>query len=454
MNDTSHKEAYIRDALIPDLVRRAILTFTEDAPARGTATLKSVTVKPLVTNGFMLTIPFKVTVVLEQAANSCTNGDEISTNDQTTNGDASPGTETLHLVVKITPDCNEEMYRSCQFETLFENEMIAYTEIIPTLGKAELYPRYYHCERKPSEAVMVMSDFSFSGWKMAPMVVNLPLDYIVLAVKELGRFHGECYGMKEARPDQFERIRRKFKESRYAVDITDETWLTIMKTAPKRAIRAVRESARFGAEIPDEYLTKLGHLFEDPWEHSKRKVLPREPMAIICHGDYLRNNMAFRYGDAKDSDGRKPTQVMMFDFQTLRYASPMIDYAAFLANSTGYGVREQHFETIFRLYHRELVQTVARIVGVSDVTELAPHFSYESFHRELAEYYSYGFNIASSFLMVLYEPMEISFTEVLMTREEAEADAWQRGGEPLNRELAAMVYEMYQLHSRYGLEPV
>uniref|UniRef100_T1DPY3 Putative juvenile hormone-inducible protein n=2 Tax=Anopheles aquasalis TaxID=42839 RepID=T1DPY3_ANOAQ len=286
---------------------------------------------------------------------------------------------------------------------------------------------------------------------MAPMVVNLPLDYIVLAVKELGRFHGECYGMKETRPDQFDRIRRKFKESRYAVDITDETWLTLMEVAAKRAIRAAKES-RFGAEIPEEYLAKLARLFEVPWEHAKRKVAPREPMAIICHGDYLRNNMAFRYDDAQDSE--KPTQVMMFDFQTLRYASPMIDYATFLANSTGYGVREHHFEHIFQLYHRELVQTVARIVGVSDVTELAPHFSYELFHRELAEYYSYGFNIASSFLMVLYEPMEISFTEVLMTREEAEADAWQRGGEPLNRELAAMVYEMYQLHSRYGLEPV
>uniref|UniRef100_A0A2M4AF53 Putative juvenile hormone-inducible protein n=1 Tax=Anopheles triannulatus TaxID=58253 RepID=A0A2M4AF53_9DIPT len=453
MNDTSHKEAYIRDALIPELVRRAILTFTEDAPAPGGgATLKSVVVKPLVTNGFMLTIPFKVTVVLEEATDGATNG-VASTDNRTANGDESHHrTETLHLVVKITPDCNEEMYRSCQFETLFENEMIAYTEIIPTLGKAELYPRYYHCERKPSEAVMVMSDFSFSGWKMAPMVVNLPLDYILLAVKELGRFHGECYGMKEVRPEQFERIRRKFKESRYAVDVTDETWLTIMSVAPKRAIKAVRES-RFGPLVPDEYLAKLGRLFEDPWEHAKRKVLPREPMAIICHGDYLRNNMAFRYDDAQDHP-TKPTQVMMFDFQTLRYASPMIDYAAFLANSTGYGVREQHFEAIFEQYHRALVQTVARIVGVADVTELAPHFSYESFHRELAEYYSYGFNIASSFLMILYEPMEISFTETLMTRDEAETDAWQRGGEPLNQELAAMIYEMYQLHSRYGLDPL
>uniref|UniRef100_A0A182K3G4 CHK domain-containing protein n=1 Tax=Anopheles christyi TaxID=43041 RepID=A0A182K3G4_9DIPT len=436
MNDTTRKEAYVRDELIPGMVARGQLSFTEPLPAGAKAQLKSVEVKPLVTNGFMLTIPFVVTVILEQKPSL---------------GEGCPPTETQHLVVKITPDCNKEMYESCQFETLFENEMIAYTEIIPTLGKAELYPRYYHCERKPAEALMVMSDFSFSGWKMAPMVVNLPLDYIMLAVTELGRFHGECYGMKVARRSQFDSIVAKFKESRYAVDISDLTWKATMTVAPKRAIKAL-EASRFKELVPAAYLEKLARLFEDPWEHSKGKVIPREPLAVICHGDYLRNNMAFRYGDAKNPD--RPTQVMMFDFQTLRYASPMIDYAAFLANSTGYAERENHFETIFRTYHRALVQTVATIVGVSSVADLPPYFSYESFHRELAEYFSYGFNIASSFLMILHEPMEISFTENIFTEEEAVADAWKRGGEPLDRELAAMVYEMYRLHSHYGLDPV
>ncbi|XP_052866667.1 uncharacterized protein LOC128272825 [Anopheles cruzii] len=435
MNDTSQKEAYIRDTLIPDLVERGVVTFaTAGGVSERSAHLKSVDVKPLVTNGFMLTIPFKVAAVLEEKG-----------------GDGDPQTETLHLVVKITPECTEEIYHSCQFDTLFENEMIAYTEIIPALGKAELYPRYYHCARKPAEALMVMSDFSFSGWKMAPMVVNMPLDYVMLAVKELGRFHGECYGMKLVRPEQFVRIRQKFKESRYAAAITDQGWLTTMSIAARRALKSFAES-RFSGRVPSEYLQKIGHLLGDPWAHSQRKVEPQEPLAVICHGDYLRNNMAFRYGDAKNPE--KPTQVMMFDFQTLRYASPMIDYTAFLTNSTGYGVREDHFEDIFRTYHSELVHTVARIVGAKDPADLPPYFSYESFHRELAEHYSYGFSIASSFLMVLHEPMEICFTDQTFNLEEAEADAWNRGGEPLNRELAAMVYEMYQLHSRYGLDPL
>lgn len=34
------------------------------------------------------------------------------------------------------------MYIGCQFDTLFENETTAYTEIFPTLGKADLYPKY------------------------------------------------------------------------------------------------------------------------------------------------------------------------------------------------------------------------------------------------------------------------------------------------------------------------
>uniref|UniRef100_A0AAG5CPZ4 CHK kinase-like domain-containing protein n=1 Tax=Anopheles atroparvus TaxID=41427 RepID=A0AAG5CPZ4_ANOAO len=442
MNDTTRKEAYVRDELIPDLVARGVITFT-DGPWKSRAKMKSLQVKPLVTTGFMLTIPFKVSVQLEQSADSSNSAEQ-----QATNG---LKTETIHLVVKITPDCNDEMYHSCQFDTLFENEMIAYTEIIPALAKTELYPRYYYCERKPTEALMVMSDFSYAGWKMAPMVVNLPLDYILLAAKELGRFHGECYGMKLTRRAQFNEIVTKFKESRYAVDCADTSWLAAMSVAPKRAIKSLKES-RFKELVPAAYLDKLALLFGDCWAHSKRKVVPKEPLAVICHGDYLRNNMAFRYEDAKDPS--KPTQVMMFDFQTLRYASPMIDYTSFLANSTGYDVREHHFETIFRTYHQELTQTVAHIVGVRDPGELPPYFSYESFHRELAEYYSYGFNIASSFLMILHEPMEISFTENLFTEEESIADAWKRGGEPLNRELAAMIYEMYQLHTKHGLEPV
>lgn len=47
---------------------------------------------------------------------------------------------------------------------------------------------------------------------------------------------------------------------------------------------------------------------------------------------------------------------MMFDFQTLRYTSPMVDFATFIANSTGVDVRRQHFDLIFDTYHETLIR--------------------------------------------------------------------------------------------------
>jgi len=48
----------------------------------------------------------------------------------------------------------------------------------------------------------------------------------------------------------------------------------------------------------------------------------------------------------------------MFDFQTLRYASPMMDLSIFLANSTGTDVRSTHFSFIFKTYHEEVIKTM------------------------------------------------------------------------------------------------
>lgn len=295
---------------------------------------------------------------------------------------------------------------------------------------------------------MVLSDFSTDGWKMAPMVVNLPLEYCLLAARELGRFHGECYGLKETKREQFESLVGKFKESRYGAP-TDPTWMEIMKVGPQRALKATRESI-FGSRVPEEYLAKLGSLLRDPWNHQQLCVRPVEPLAVICHGDYLRNNIAFKFADEQHPD--KPTHVMMFDFQTLRYASPMIDFTAFIANSTGYDVREKHFETIFRAYHGELVATLGSIIGANPA-DLPQHYSYESFLKEFARYYTYGFQIATSFLPILHEPMEHVFANVEMVLEDTLADAMQRGGAALDKELAAMVYEMYRLHQRFGMDP-
>jgi hypothetical protein len=60
----------------------------------------------------------------------------------------------------------------------------------------------------------------------------------------------------------------------------------------------------------------------------------------------------------------QPQNIMMFDFQTLRYSSPMVDLGTFFANSTGYEVRSKHFDEIFKAYHDKLLDVYCRKMDI------------------------------------------------------------------------------------------
>lgn len=56
---------------------------------------------------------------------------------------------------------------------------------------------------------------------------------------------------------------------------------------------------------------------------------------------------------------------MMFDYQTLRFASPMVDLTTFMANSTGTDVRSQHFDEIFKAYHDALIENYCKLAKLN-----------------------------------------------------------------------------------------
>lgn len=137
-------------------------------------------------------------------------------------------------------------------------------------------------------------------------------------------------------------------------------------------MRTVRNHPETNKVIPEEFLTRIETIMENTFLYQKKMVVPKEPLAIVAHGDYLRNNLAFKYNKDKVglyltnlsqfvknkfvcSQPDVPNAAMMFDFQTLRYTSPMVDLTTFMANSTGIDVRGKHFQLIFDTYYNSLV---------------------------------------------------------------------------------------------------
>lgn len=72
--------------------------------------------------------------------------------------------------------------------------------------------------------------------------------------------------------------------------------------------------------------------------------------------------------------------------------------------------------------------------------------------REYLRLLPFGYSVAASFISILHDPMEIEMSADILETEQAFREMLDRGGEPVDRELAALVNDMYQLEMRFREE--
>lgn len=194
---------------------------------------------------------------------------------------------------------------------------------------------------------------------------------------ELGKFHGTMFALKHNDRNAFDHLKNSLLEARYVRDFTNITYERIMRLGTQRAADSVRSHPEASNIIPEAFLQRMDDLMANTYLYQKTKVAPKEPLAILTHGDFLRNNLAFRYNSDKvhcmyiytnschtsvvfHRQPDLPEDVMMFDFQTLRYSSPMVDFTTFIANSTGADVRALHFNCMFDTYYDSLIKNYCK----------------------------------------------------------------------------------------------
>lgn len=117
----------------------------------------------------------------------------------------------------------------------------------------------------------------------------------------------------------------------------------------------------------------------------RRALRPREPLSVLCHGDYNRNNTMFRY----DEDTGRPVDALLFDFGTPRYGSPALDLSFALYMNTTQRLRERRWDDLLDVYCEALAAAVPPGVRVPGRAEL---------DAEMAASAMFGFAHVSFFL--------------------------------------------------------
>lgn len=274
-----------------------------------------------------------------------------------------------------------------KLEEQFYNEVFAYENILPLLDVNsivnDLFPVYYcgFCSgSSPEDDVIVLEDLKPKGFKMSKEIIRLDYHHCAVALRQLGRYHALSYNAKQNKKLEFFDKIKSLKECRFREDMSEDNYY-LFTIASRRAVQPLLDRNEC-VDIVGRFLDKM----EDPANYLSDLVKPEEPLAVICHGDFCRNNILYKY----DSNNT-PIDARLFDIATSRYASPAIDLSFFLFLNTTHEMRQLHWDDFLRIYHDALVETIPDAVKPS----------LDDIQQDVRKKAVYGYALCSFFLPAL-----------------------------------------------------
>lgn len=329
------------------------------------------------------------------------------------------------VIIKMEPT-NPTLRELVNTTIQFYNEVFMYSKILPLLeqGLKEtfIFP-YFHYGigllDNPDKNIIILQDLRPLGYCLTENKVYLDFDHLSLAMSKLGQFHALSYAAKERSHTEF------FKLVSNLEDNLCRKGHQIHRMAQACLHRAIdpllkeekydKVLQRFISKVDNDFLSMLLDL-----------VSPTDPLAVVCHGDFCRNNILFKY------DKRKPIDVRFFDIATSRCASPAIDISFFLFLNSSKELRRNHWDDLLDIYYKALLSTV-------------PHIKVPTF-EEIKETVRmkavWGLVHCSFFLPMMLFEGPLNFDE--MTNEELIKVNSSRGGDEATKILNELVEEMVQ----------
>lgn len=207
--------------------------------------------------------------------------------------------ETLSLICKLVPESKE---RRNVFKTVLihEREIHMYTRVLPKFVKFQQekgltadesflsIPKLYAwtADKATETYALIMEDLRANDFVMWPRKVPVTLDHEELLFKQLGRFHGISFALKDQRPEVFDEFKNlndifiDWIETGFIGKVIDE--------AIELAINVLDEDEHKNVikKLRNNYLETLKSF-------SRKEAI--EKIGVVVHGDCWTNNFLFQY---------------------------------------------------------------------------------------------------------------------------------------------------------------
>lgn len=337
--------------------------------------------------------------------------------------------EKITIVLKRpTQDKEYELFKQLsRSDAQFHNEILFYRMYAqPNENFAKCF---YVDERPPIDSVIALENVNERGYYPCPCKYNAPLEYTLAAMREIGRFHGKGYVMKELQREKFFAIVEQLQETKYDRMI-GEGRISSMNLIATRAVEYLRNQG-YDAAFCDKTETLLLKAFD---EVMMKTVEPREPLSTLCHGDFTLSNNLFKM----ENDGRY--QAMLIDFALIRYSTPVVDLSTYLCICCSNEVRKDKFSEIIQAYHDALKEYLLE-ANIWDIEK----YSYDALLDDYKRGGLFGFIIASYYLPVLMGYVNCDLITHASEEFMGSISAKQLGGDKTSKILSDMLLHLRDL---------
>ncbi|XP_065203385.1 uncharacterized protein LOC135833471 [Planococcus citri] len=238
----------------------------------------------------------------------------------------------------------------------FLNEMIFFTKMLPVLSTPEvplfhLFPKFYHGEMKfdseEDNSVIILEDLAARGYRMAEMKSFLNYEHLAMMMRKLGQFHAHSYEAKNTVPLSFYPLADNCQETNW---ILNHKMFDMLATVSRRGLQYLKRDPAYSAFIP-----KISEMIQvDNIEDIFKQIFIEkcaDPVSVIVHGDYCRNNVMFKYKN------NTPDDLVMLDMATCRYGSPVIDLVTVMYLNADQEMRNKHWNDLIDEYYTSMKET-------------------------------------------------------------------------------------------------